>query len=104
MGTRQRPQNGDQHHQDGAGGDGVAQQRNGHVIGQFICHDARTNHGADKQAGAECFSRQTARQVDAAHASPPVSPIFFSRFVRLMRSILSSGRFTKAEMRLFICR
>ena len=58
MGARERSENGDQHDQDRAGGNGVAEKRDRHVpAGEALGHDPAADDGGDQERGAEAFGQ-----------------------------------------------
>ena len=59
-----RAEDGDQHHQDRAGRQRVAEQRQRDILGQGFRHDAGADHGRDQQRRAERFGREAARQIE----------------------------------------
>ena len=67
MRARYGPENGDENHQDRAGGQRVAEQRQRDVLGQGFGHDAGADDGRDQQRRAECFGREPARQIKFVH-------------------------------------
>ena len=57
------PRNCNDDDQDGAGGNGVAEQRDSLIsAGQPLGHDAGTDDGCDQDGGSETFCQQTARE------------------------------------------
>ncbi len=106
MGAGDRPKNSDQHHQNGAGRDGVAEQGQCNIVGEPVGHDARTDDGGDQHRGAEGFGGKTAGQIDG-HPQPALGrsrPISSSRFCKANLSTVLIGRLTKIEMRLLSMR
>ena len=107
MRARDRPEDGDQHHEDRAGRQRVAEQRQRDILGQGLRHDAGADDGRDQQRGAERFRGQAARQIEVGHqlafswldVAPSMRPISRSRVPSDRRSMLSSGRLVKAAMR-----
>ena len=65
MRARNRAENGDQHHQDGPGRHGVAEQRQRHIPGQRFGHDAGPDHGHDQERRARGFGDEAAWQIKA---------------------------------------
>ena len=61
MGAGDRPQHGDQHDEDGAGRQRVAEQGQRDVLGQRLGHDAGPDHGRDQDSRPERFRRQAPR-------------------------------------------
>ena len=61
MRARNGSENGDEHHQDRAGGQRVTEQRERDIPGQGFGHDAGADNGRDQQRGAECLGREPAR-------------------------------------------
>ncbi len=62
-----RSEDRDQHHQNGAGRKRVAEQRQCHVLGQGLRHDAGADNGRDQKQGPETLGRKSSRQVKVAH-------------------------------------
>ena len=101
-----RAEDGDQHDQDRAGRQRVAEQRERDVVGQPVGHDAGADHGRHQHRRAERFRREAARQVDS-HAQPAfgrLRPISSSRFCSASLSSVCIGRLMKIEMRLLSMR
>ncbi len=75
-GTRYRTgsQARDQDHQDRSGGEGIAEERNGPIVGQAVGHDAGSDHGSDEQGHAGGFGRMLADSITLHDASPPTGP------------------------------
>ena len=62
MRARDRSEDGDEHDQDRAGRDGIAEQRDSLITArQSVGHDARADHGGDEHGGAEGFRKQASR-------------------------------------------
>ena len=106
MGAGDRTEDGDEHDQDGAGRDGVAEERDGDVpAGQPLGHDAGTDDGGKQQRGAQRFGAKPARQYDGRHrTASPCCRCRFSRFCSARRSRDANGRLMKMLMRLFSIR
>ena len=63
MGARDRTEDGDDHHQDRAGRDGVAKKRDRLVpASKTLGHDARADNGGDENGGAEGLRQKTPRE------------------------------------------
>ena len=63
VGAGDRPEHGDQHGEDGAGGQRVADQRDGVVSGgEVLGHDPGTHHGGEQEQGAECLGGEFPQQ------------------------------------------
>ena len=58
MRARDRPEDGDQHHQDRAGRQRVAEQRKRDIVGQPVGHDAGADDGRDQQSPCRALPRQ----------------------------------------------
>ena len=55
----------DQDDEDGAGGDGVPEQREGDVTaGELLRHDAGADHGGDEEPGAERLGGEAPRSAN----------------------------------------
>ena len=88
------PQHGDECVEDGAGGDGIRQQRDrGIALSEPLAHDSRTRHGGQQQGGADELGRQLFTQ---KHQVLPISRNF-SWVVTW--SSFSSGRLVRMRMR-----
>ena len=107
MRARDGPENGDENHQDRAGRQRVAEQRQRDVLGQGFGHDAGADHGRDQQRGPECFGGEPARQIEFGHqlafsrpeVEPSMRPMSRSLVPSDSRSMLSNGRLVKAAIR-----
>ena len=102
-----RAEDGDQHDQDGARRDRVAEQRERDVVGQPLGHDAGADDGRDQHGRAERFGGKAARQVEHHDAQPAFGnsrPISSSRFCSASLSSVFIGRLMKIEMRLLSMR
>ncbi len=65
-----RPEREDQDDEDGAGGDGVAEQREGEVTPRkLLRHDAGADHSGDEEPGAERLGGHAPRSRPVAHGS-----------------------------------
>ena len=62
-----RPKDGDQGNQHGAGRQGVAEQRQRHIMRQRFGHDAGTDHCCDQKTGAKGFGNNPARKIEGCH-------------------------------------
>ena len=101
MRARDRPERRDEDGEDRAGGDRVAEEREGGVVGERVGHDAGAHHRGDERPGAEGFGREAAREVEAHQASASASALPISR-IRCSRASLSSdsiGSASKSEIR-----
>ena len=106
MRARDRAEDRDQHHQDRAGRQRVAEQGERDIVGQAVGHDAGPHDRRHQQARAKRFGRKTSGQIDHARypAFGKLLPISFSRLCRASLSSVFIGRLVKIEMRLFIMR
>src|SRR5262249_1483739 len=98
MRARQRPEHGHEHHEDGAGRDGVAQEGDRSIpAGQPLGHDPGADDGCDQQARAEGLGQQASAELHAAESL--LLPIESS--CRCSDSVSSElmGRLTKIEIR-----
>ena len=68
MRARDGSENGDENHQDRAGRQRIAEQRQRDVFGQSLGHDAGADHGRNQQRSPECFRGEPAWQVKLLHA------------------------------------
>ena len=69
MRARNRPEDGDEHDQDRAGRNGVAEQRDRLVsAGEALGHDAGADDGGDENGGAERLRQQAAGRAGTALA------------------------------------
>ena len=66
MRARDRAEDGDQHDEDGAGRQRVAEQRERDVLRQRLGHDAGADDGGDQQRRAERFGRKAAGQIEGS--------------------------------------
>ena len=109
MGAGDRPEDRDQHDEDRAGRQRVAEQGQRDVLGQRLGHDAGADHGGDQDRGPERFRRQAPREVERGHqlafgcgwVAPSRRPISRSFVPSDSLSMLRSGRLVKTPMRFF---
>src|SRR5829696_6427100 len=107
MRARDGPENADEHHEDRAGRQRVAEQRQRDVFGQSLGHDAGADHGRDQERGPEGFGSEPARQIEFGHqlafswpeVEPPLRPMSRNRAPSDSWSMLSNGRLMKAAIR-----
>ena len=68
MRPRDRTEHGDEHDEDGACRDGIAEQSNGHVTaGEALSHDARSDNRGEQHCGADELGPQTLVQGVRCH-------------------------------------
>ena len=115
MGARDRAEDGDEHDEDRAGRNGVAEQRDRLIpAGEPLGHDAGADDGGDENGGAQRLRQQPPRERQRrfAHSAavagvlpaPFVLPIESSCFCSASLSSDRIGRLTKTEMRLLSIR
>jgi hypothetical protein len=61
------PQRGDEHHQDGAGGDCVGEQGEGGVVCESLRHDAGADNRCGEQTSSERFGGEPAGRCWVVH-------------------------------------
>jgi hypothetical protein len=114
VGPRDRAENRDEHDEDGAGRNCIAEQRDRLIpAGKPFSHDAGANDGGDENGGAQRLRQQPPRERQRRFAHSAVAGVLPAPFILPIESrcscsaSLSSeaiGRLTKTEMRLLSMR
>ena len=88
-----RPEDEDQNHEDGAGRQRVAEQREADVLRELRGHDARADDGRDEDRRAEHLRGEAPPQVEGRHAALPWRAIVGGAFhgADLGESLLQRG-------------
>ena len=107
MCARHRSKDEDQDDEDGPGRNGIAEQGDCHVAArEAFSHDARANHGGEKEERAKSLGCQSARQVRhqsvsaALFVAPSMRPMSRSLFRSVIRSSERIGSAAKTSIRL----
>ena len=102
-----RAEDGDQHDEDRAGRQRVAEQCQRRIVGQPVRHDAGADDGRDQQRGAERLGGEAPVQIDQPALSRPsavAADVVRAASASASLSSMSIGRLVKIEMRLFSMR